>query len=647
MQFDMFPPQSEWRPNHSLPQVTTTDTIAIDLETYDPHLSTHGPGWPWGTKRGRIIGVAIAVSGGPAFYLPFGHEHPKHMLDKRIVMQYTQQALNNAGTIVAHNAMYDFGWLTAEGITIDWDKVNDTVIAAPLIDENRRSFSLDNLGKDWLGEQKDEQLIKEYAQLHKIRKTKSALHKMPAEIVGPYAEQDAKLCLRLWEYCKTLMERDDLGAVYEMERRQLPMLIEMRRRGVRVDMDHAHRLIPELGEKIKTRQKQWRSLYGFDVNVNAATDIAKVFDHLGLSYERTPKAKTPSFSKEFLENHEHPFAQEIREVRKIDRTIAYLKGMVLEAGSIDGLVHCELHPLKSDDGGTVSGRYSCTNPNLQQVSARDPEASYALRSAFLAWEGGTWLSADYSSQEPRLTVHYAALTNQTGARKAAERYCDDPRTDYHQMVADLAGIERKAAKAINLGLAYGMGEAKLCHSLGLPTEWQVSRSGKSYEIAGTEGKELLEKYHMNTPFLKGLTDFAKRVAGEKGQIRTLGGRLCRFPYWESNRGGSEFVLGREAAMEKFDGEARRAFTHKALNRLIQGSAADQTKEAMYQCWKAGHTPLLQVHDELCFSVESSEQVAEIKRIMEECYVLEVPSVVDAEVGPNWFEAKTDYLEYRW
>ena len=215
------------------------------------------------------------------------------------------------------------------------------------------------------------------------------------------------------------------------------------------------------------------------------------------------------------------------------------------------------------------------------------------------------------------------------------------------MVADLAGIERKAAKAINLGLAYGMGEAKLCHSLGLPTEWQINeRTGKTFETAGPEGKELLERYHMNTPFLKGLTDFAKNRAATAGQIRTIGGRLCRFAYWESKNGGKEVYLDKAEAIEKL-GDVRRAFTHKALNRLIQGSAADQTKEAMYQCWQAGYLPLLQVHDELCFSVETQAEVQEIKDIMENCIQLKVPSVVDAEVGPTWYDAKTDYREWQW
>jgi DNA polymerase I-like protein with 3'-5' exonuclease and polymerase domains len=186
-------------------------------------------------------------------------------------------------------------------------------------------------------------------------------------------------------------------------------------------------------------------------------------------------------------------------------------------------------------------------------------------------------------------------------------------------MADLAEIKRKEAKSIFLGLCYGMGGAKLCRQLGLPTKMVTSyRSGKLIEVAGDEGQALLNRFNDLVPFVRQLAKKADVTAASRGFVRTLSGRRCRFPV---RKDGS------------YD------WTHKALNRIIQGSSADQTKRAMVEIARAGYALQLQVHDEIDLSVSSREEAEAVAEIMATCVPLEVPSVVDVEIGPSWGEAK--------
>jgi DNA polymerase I-like protein with 3'-5' exonuclease and polymerase domains len=233
---------------------------------------------------------------------------------------------------------------------------------------------------------------------------------------------------------------------------------------------------------------------------------------------------------------------------------------------------------------------------------------------------------DFSSQEPRLLVHYATLLGLPGSENMAKAYRENPDTDFHQMVADMAGIKRKAAKTIGLGLMYGMGKAKLAGQLDLPIE---------------EASELMSVFHQKVPFLRGTVDAVmKRIESpaSDGSIRTLLGRKCRFPLWEPIEYGINKALPREEAAAKYGPRIRRAMTYKGLNRLIQGSAADQTKSAMVKLSKAGFNVLLQVHDEIAISVKTREEAMEALNIMLSAVRLEVPSKVDLEIGPSWGEA---------
>ena len=394
----------------------------------------------------------------------------------------------------------------------------------------------------------------------------------------------------------------------------------MRKRGVRVDIEKAEELKAQLE---KQEQEVLAKAGGQDIDIWAAASIAKAFDAKGLRYPKTEKTQAPSFTKNFLANHEHELPKAVVRARELNKARTTFIDTILKHNH-NGRIHAEAHSLRSDDGGTVTGRFSYSNPNLQQVPARNAEIGPMIRGLFLPEEGEQWGAFDYSSQEPRLVVHYASLLKLDGAQGFADQYNVDAMTDFHQMAADIVGVPRKQAKDINLGLFYGMGKNKLAEQLGLDLD---------------EAKELFAEYHGKVPFVQQLSEYVVNRASKKGVIRTLLGRKCRFDKWEPNAYGTFKPMSHEDALAEHGPAIKRSFTYKALNRLIQGSAADQTKAAMVALHKEGITPLIQVHDELDISVPDKETGSKIKQIMETCVDMQIPSVVDAEYGPSWGEAK--------
>ena len=645
LQTILFEPESDWTPPEVLPDFENCEAISIDLETNDPGLTSSGAGWA--TRKGHVAGIAVGFKRGEDYdtrYLPIAHQMTGNV-DKGWVLRWLKKLCACNKPKVFHNSMYDIGWLTTEDIEVH-GPIYDTQFAAALLDENRVSYSLDNVALDWIGLGKDEALLMEAAAAYGFKTPKAAkanLWRLPPRHVGPYAEGDALATLKLWHYVRSRLEREDLMELMQLEMDLVPLLIKMRQRGIRVDTDRAEQVRKDVITKQKNIHKNIKSEYGVTVDVWANASLAKAFDSCGLEYSRTAKG-APSFTKEFLGAHEHPLPQKILEIRKLEKTVnTFIDGMILGHGG-QGRIHCELHPLKSDDGGTVSGRFSCSNPNLQQTSARDPELGPLIRGMFVPELDHKWFALDYSSQEPRLTVHYAALTNQEGAAEAVEMFRKDPRTDYHQMVADIADISRKHAKTINLGLAYGMGQVKLCESLGLPTEFKTLRNGDQIPVAGEDGLRIMKAYNERVPFVKGLTETSANLAQERGWIKTLFNRRCRFDHWEPTGAWKPAILTKAAAEKKYGLPLRRAYTHKALNRLIQGSAADMTKLAMREMYKEGVVPMLQMHDELDISTDDPAIIKRCIEIMEHCVELQVPIVVDAEVGDTWGSANTEFLE---
>jgi DNA polymerase I-like protein with 3'-5' exonuclease and polymerase domains len=574
-------------------------------------------------------------------------------MDRKKVLDWFTDVCESPATKIFHNAMYDVCWIRNLGIKIN-GLIIDTMIAASIIDENRFQYSLNSLSWVYLKQGKNEALLTKAAKERGLD-PKAEMWKLPASEVGGYAEKDAELTLLLWHHLKKIIIEDDLQDIFNLETDLFPCLVDMRHLGVRVDIEKADQLKKVMAIKEQNLLQQIKIETGIDTQIWAARSIAEVFEKLKLPYSRTEKTDSPSFTKNFISTHNHPVVRMIAEARKINKVSTTFIDTILNHSHL-GRIHADINQIRSDDGGTVTGRFSYANPNLQQIPARDPDTGPLIRSLFIPEEGCKWGTFDYSQQEPRLVAHYALRFGLDSATPISEAYQEDPKTDFHQIVADMAEIDRKEAKTINLGLFYGMGKAKLQNEL---------------NVSKNKADELFNTYHGKVPFVKQLMNQVMSAAQSKGQIKTLLGRRCRFPKYEPILRGSDWgtfvpaedhdtmlelkemgphLKDRDGKVLKdtkgnpkknywYNNSTRRAFTYKALNKLIQGSAADMTKRAMVNLYKEGLIGHIQIHDELDFSIESESQAKKIKDIMENAVDLKVPNKVDYESGPNWGEIK--------
>ena len=615
MKVPLFEAQTEWNEPEEYPDLRKYDEIAIDLETRDPDLKSKGSGAIIG--NGEVVGIAVAVPG-RKFYFPIAHGAGPNM-DRKRTLNWFQDILDSDAIKIFHNAMYDVCWIRSMGLKIN-GQIVDTMIAASLIDENRFRFDLNSLSWDYLGHGKNESALNEEAKSRGLD-PKADMWQLPAMYVGSYAEKDAELTLELWQIFKKELLHQDVESIFELETDLFPCLVDMRFLGVRVDVERAHMLKQALTVQEDNLRQQIKIETGIDVQLMAARSVAKVFDKLGLPYDRTAKSQARSFTKNFISNHEHPVVRMIAKAREVNKAHTTFIDTIIKHEH-KGRIHADINQIRSDQGGTVTGRFSYSNPNLQQLPARNKDLGPMIRSIFIPEKGHRWGSFDYSQQEPRLVVHYAALHKFPSVNDVIDNYENDTSTDFHQVVADMAKIPRSQAKVINLGLFYGMGKAKLQAELGVSKDKAV---------------ELFDQYHAKVPFVKQLMNSASNRAQERGQIRTLLGRLCRFHLWEPNQFGMHKALPHEDALQEHGPGIRRAFTYKSLNKLIQGSAADMTKKAMLDLYKNGIVAHVQIHDELCISVKDQEQADKIVEIMQDAVTLEVPNKVDCELANTWGE----------
>ena len=614
----MFTAQTEWDCPEEFPDLSGEKYIAIDLETKDPDLKAKGSGAIQG--RGEIVGIAVATEGWKGYY-PIAHEGGGN-LDRRLVLEWFKKVCATDSYKIFHNAMYDVCWIKAYGIKIN-GHIMDTMLMASLIDENRLWYTLNSISYDYLRKVKDEKALKDAAEAWGID-PKAELYKLPAMYVGSYAEQDAYLTLELFKRLSTEIQKNNLVEIFDLESQLFPCLIDMKFKGVRVDVERAHKLKQQLSQQEESLLLQVKKETGIDVQIWAARSIAKVFDKLSLTYAKTEKTQSPSFTKNFLSTHNHPVVKSIAKAREINKAHTTFIDTILKH-NYRGRIHADINPIRSDQGGTVTGRFSYSNPNLQQIPARNKDLGPMIRSLFLPEEKHKWGCFDYSQQEPRLVVHYAASTApicyDPSVAQIVKRF-ENNDVDFHQTVADMANISRTQAKTINLGLFYGMGKAKLQAELGLNSK--------------EEAEELFNQYHQNVPFVRELMNSTSRHAQLSGSIGTLLGRRCRFNKWEPKSFGMHKPMDFNEAVSTYKIEhIRRAFTYKALNKLIQGSAADMTKKAMVDLYKEGIVPHIQIHDELDISVKDNQEAKRIIDIMENAVSLKVPNKVDYEVGESW------------
>ena len=615
----MFKPETEWNSPEEFKDLSKYPYIAIDLETKDPHLKSRGSGSIVGD--GEIVGIAVAVEGWSGYY-SFGHQQG-NFFDERSVMRWIKDVCALPCTKIFHNAMYDVCWLRSYGVKIN-GHIIDTMVMASLLDENRQSYSLNALSYLELGETKEESVLKDVADRSGVD-SKAELWKLPAMAVGAYAEKDAELTLKLFKLFSQKIKNEKLEQIFNLETQLFPCLVDMRFLGVRVDVEGAHKLKQQLAAEEKELLQKIKIETQVDVQIWAARSIAQVFEKLRLPYKRTEKTDSPSFTKNFLSTHTNPIVKHIAKAREINKAHTTFIDTIIKYQH-RGRIHADINPIRSDSGGTITGRFSYSNPNLQQIPARNKQLGPLIRSLFIPERDHIWGCFDYSQQEPRLVVHFAAESeaiNNDSVKDIVHRFKEN-KVDFHGVVADMADIPREQAKTINLGLFYGMGKAKLQAELGLETR--------------EEAEKLFEKYHNSVPFVQDLMNSTSRDASNKGEIQTILGRVCRFDKWEESAytpGRLKVPMTWEEAHSKYGDRIRRAFTYKALNKLIQGSAADMTKKAMLDLYNEKIIPHIQIHDELDLSVESDKQAKKIIDIMQNAVKLHIPNKVDYESGKNW------------
>ncbi len=625
IQKPLFAVQTEWFPPEDFPDLSKYDEIAIDLETKDPDLKTKGSSSMRG--QGDVVGIAIAVKDWSGYY-PIAHESGPNM-ERKKVLGWFADVLKTKADKVFHNAIYDMCWIHRLGLTVHGTVV-DTMIMTSLVDENRFRYDLNSVAQFYTGMGKNESALQEAAKEWGVD-PKAEMYKLPAMYVGEYAERDAEVTLALWQELKKEIEHQDLQSIVEIEQKVFPCILDMKIKGVRVSEPQVDQLDHQLKKSYDKYIKRIHDDTGIFPEVWAAKSIELVCNKLGIDdFDRTEKTQKPSFTKNYLKNHKHPVLRAIASARELDK----LKNTFLESIKnyvYNGRIHADIHQLKGDFGGTITGRLSYSNPNLQQLPNYS-NIGKGIRSIFMPEEGHRWGCFDYSQQEPRLVVHYALATlGTTGVQSIADKYDEagenpndfdiQKAADFHSMVAEIANIDRGQAKTINLGLFYGMGKAKLQAQLG---------------VTDQVAKNLLQTYHSKVPFVKQLIHHTMDRAQQRGWIRTILGRKCRFDMWEpATFGMHKPQTFDDACMEHGSRNIKRAFTYKALNKLIQGSAADMTKQAMINLREAGITPMIQLHDELNVSYENEQGADKIKEIMEQAVPLKIPNKVDFEDGECW------------
>ena len=622
-------PTMDWKaPDMStLPSWADAQAVSVDVEFCAPNLKTHGYGLRYG---GHVAGVAFAIEDGPAHYLPIGHELGGNLPADKVWRYLRDQSAAFKGTLVGNGLQCDLDYLWDHDVMFSGaTKIRDIQVADPLLDELQSSYTLDAIAKRWGFEGKDEVLLRQVANAFGVNPKKD-LWRLPASAVGAYAEQDVRLPHLIRRKQERRIDDEGLWKVYDLESALLPALVRMKRRGIRVDLDKVEQI-----ERwtVQVEQECWdqvRHATGIQLSVGQAklaSALAPVFDHLGIELPLTPKTQKPTIDKAiFFKYRDNPVVGAIAKAREFS-TLRTTFCAQTRRFLVNGKVHSTFNQLRktdeTDDGeedekdseGARYGRCSSTKPNFQQQPTRHPMYGKLWRSIYLPEPGCEWVCADFGQQEPRWLTHYAELAKLPGAKEAADRYRNDPKTDNHQMMAEMTGLPRKDAKIIFLGLCYGMGGAKLCRSLGLPTEIWITPDGKKVEVAGKEGKAILDQFNSRVPYVKLLAKMAEELASKRGYVNA-GMRRCHFPK---------------------DAHGNYDWAYKALNRVVQGEAANQNKVAIVAADAAGFPLQATIHDELDYSESDRKRAFQLKELMETCYPCLVPAAVDLEIGPNFGE----------
>lgn len=648
----LFPPESAWRPTpvSELPVWPRRGRVGYDVETRDPDLKTLGAGVRRPATSG-LVGVSFSIEDGPRHYLPFGHAGGDNLDRDQVLAYLRDQSDQFEGDIVGGNLQYDLDWSAEHGIVFPRAAAfRDIMVADPLINELHRSYSVDSIAKRWGFDGKDEAVLREAAVQYGVH-AKHGLWELPARYVGQYAEMDADLPLRVLRRQERKIEEDELEKVYDLETRLLPVLVRMKRRGVRVNLNRLEKIERWTVQEEAIALAEVQRLTGVKIGngVWQAEAIAPALRAIGVEPPKTEKG-APSITAAMLDGLHHPVADAIKRARKVNKLRTTFAASVRDY-QVNGRIHAQFNQLRrSDDGddddgeGARFGRMSSADPNLQQQPSRD-EFARMWRSIYLPEEGEEWCSNDYSKQEPMWIISLAERLGLRGAKQVADLYRTDPTVDIYNVVNSFLGVGRTPSKIIFLGRSYNMQGKKLAIDLGKPTRMMVyGPRGTSYPVDSEVGRQLvgqgnkrfvgpceeveeyLRKIDAEMPFVRELSRRCEQRAKEVGYVKTASGRRCHF---EQDENGN-FV-----------------FTYRALNRVIQGSAGDQAKQALVNIDKEGYRILFPVHDEIAASIRSRADGEAIAELMKNAWRIEMPMRVDTEIGPSWGESMSGKTPYVW
>lgn len=598
--------------------------IGLDIETYDPNIKKG-----LGFINGYVLGLSVC-DGSDSFYIPLKHSDVENVPIDRFKSWFREEVAPR--DIIGANIMYDLEFLARQFDLRVEGHWFDIQIAEPLLDENRKRYGLNYLAKDYLGlEKEDEELVSWVArELGKRAKPYANIYRVPYPIVEKYAKVDAELPLKIFQIQKEKLEKEGLWKLFMMETKLLRLLLEMRLKGVRVDTAKAEKAKASIESSLILDHQELKNIVGHSVNINASASIAEACDKLKICYPRTVKTNAPSFTQPWMAEQPESIFKQIIKIRKQEKLKnTFLNGSILNYVNSDK-IHTQFHPLRSSDHGAVSGRLSSSNPNLMFIpspSKGDGETGQLIRSIFVPEEGCDWYKFDYSSIEPRVALHYA--DESPIVLSLREHLRQNPAADFYQPMMDMMpSLPRSLIKSVYLGIGYAMGKTRLAEQL---------------DLSQTATETLLRMFHQSVPYLKTLSAQAQMQADQHGYVRTLMGRKRRFNLWQNKEDYFSRAFHREEALLNYK-TIRRAYTYKAFNAVIQGSAADIMKKAMVDLFDAGLPIMhLTLHDECDFSLPKGpkglEMAKEIKRIMENCVKLQVQMNVDMEVGPSWGEVK--------
>ena len=655
-QTPLMTPATDWVRPEQLPDLHEVSEFALDTEGRDNGLARDvGPGWAF--RDGYVAGVGVAWRTGAQIqkiYVPVRHPDTDNFPKEQVARWVTH--LTQTKRAIFFNAGFDIGWLHADmGVPVP-PVIDDASCAAFLVDENREDLSLDGVCA-WRGVPgKDLAELHAVAGLYGIKPDDAVknIWRFPAQNAAPYGAQDPESTLLAMEDLRLELAKQGLLQAYSVEMRLVPLTHAMRKRGIRIDVDRALRFQISLEERcqkaLDALSERLKMRVGLE-EVRSNDKLVQMFDYEKVAYRQFKgKAK---FERDWMRRSEHPFVRLVAEARQCADMAEKFVGKYLLEFAHNGRVHASVNQWLYEEGGTRSHRISYSGPPLQQAPSRSEpfdgwpltgENALEYRACFLPEVGELWFGPDYSQQEYRHIVADSETLKLERADVAAQKYRDDPTTDFHDLVAELTGLPRRHAKDCNFAKAFGAGIPKFASMTSKPLE---------------EASRIMGQYDEELPFVKLLGQRCQNLAERRGYIRMFDGARSHFDQWEvawlkqeeKSRGYDEgyrmSACSLEEARERasmhghpwYGERLKRAFVHKAMNRRIQGNGARQTKLAMVTCWEEGHVPLLQMHDQLCFSLSNPVVGQRIEEIMRTVYTCSVPFLVDGDWGVNWGRAK--------